>query len=110
MRLLFDENISQRLVALVSEYFPGSLHVEIVAARGATDTRIWDFAKEHNITIVSKDNDFRQRALLLGPPPKVVFLSVRNARTQAIAVLLTINVDRLHQFFADPIEGLLVLS
>jgi predicted nuclease of predicted toxin-antitoxin system len=45
VKLLFDENISQRLVALLETEFPESLHIESVVDRGTTDSGIWEVAK-----------------------------------------------------------------
>ncbi|MGQ0595384.1 MAG: DUF5615 family PIN-like protein [Gammaproteobacteria bacterium] len=42
--------------------------------------------------MVSKDNDFRQMSFVKGPPPKVIWLSVGNAGTDAIARLLETSV------------------
>jgi len=44
--------------------------------RGATDAALWEYAKDHGFAIVSKDNDFRQRAFVYGAPPKVIWLSI----------------------------------
>jgi predicted nuclease of predicted toxin-antitoxin system len=110
VKLLFDENISQRLVALLENEFPESRHIEDVVDRGSTDTGIWEVAKARKLMVVSKDNDFRQRALLLGPPPKVIWLDLGNARTAAVANLLRSNVERIRTFSAEDDEGLLVLS
>lgn len=110
MKLLFDENISQRLVALLENEFPESRHIEDVVDRGSTDTGIWEVAKTLELMIVSKDNDFRQRALLLGPPPKVIWLDLGNARTAAVANLLRSNVERIRAFYAEQAQGLLVLE
>jgi len=43
-RLLFDENLSPRLPALLVDEFPGSRHVRDVGLRGTTDQDIWKFA------------------------------------------------------------------
>lgn len=110
MKLLLDENISQRLVALLLPTFPDCTHIELVLERGGSDTGIWQYAKANGLMIVSKDNDFRQRAFVLGPPPKVIWLDVGNARTSAVATLLLANLERIERFWADPVEGLLVLS
>ena len=88
MKLLFDENLSRRLVDLLAAEFPGSSHPDLIGIPGATDTGLWNYALQHGFTIVSKDNDFRQRAFLYGPPPKVIWLSVGNAGTSVIAELL----------------------
>ena len=62
-----------------------------------------------DLMILSKDNDFRQRAFVFGPPPKVIWLDVGNARTSEIAVLLLANLDQIRRFHDNPVEGLLVL-
>lgn len=109
MKLLFDENLSPRLVRLLAETFPGSSHVDLEGQRGAADQALWALAAAAGYTIVSKDNDFRQRAFLHGAPPKVVWLSIGNAGTEAIALILRENRDVIARFLADPEQSLLVL-
>ena len=110
MRLLFDENLSTRLVALVQAEYPGSAHIEHVLGRGRGDDEVWERARVNGFAIASKDNDFRQRAFLSGPPPKVVWLSVGNAGTGEIAALLRSRADALSRFEANPEEALLVIE
>ena len=110
MKLLFDENLSPKLVTLLANQFSSSSHIELLEMRGAADRDIWHYAKDQDFIIVSKDNDFRQQAFLLGPPPKVVWLAVGNAGTQTIAMLLRKNVQRIEAFVARPDEGLLILE
>jgi predicted nuclease of predicted toxin-antitoxin system len=88
VKLLFDENLSPRLVQRLEPAYPGSAHVDLVGLHGKTDAEIWEFAGRETYTIVSKDNDFRQLSVLYGTPPKVVWLSVGNVGTAAIADLL----------------------
>ncbi len=76
--------------------------------RGETDLAIWEFAKREGFTIVSKDNDFRQRSFLLGAPPKVIWLSVGNLGTSTIAAILEQNASRIAAFLEQD-EGLLIL-
>ena len=109
MKLLFDENLSRRLVNLLATEFPGSSHPDLVEMRGSTDAGVWAYARQHGFTLVSKDNDFRQRAFLYGPPPKVIWLSVGNAGTQIIANLLRSRTSQIQEFAGDPDEGLLEL-
>lgn len=109
MKLLFDENLSPKLVSLLTLDFPESSQIELLGLRGATDYKVWEYAKEAGFTLVSKDNDFRQRAFLLGPLPKVVWLSVGNMGTQGIASLLRENTALLETFSQSPDEGLFVL-
>ncbi len=60
--------------------------------------------------IVSKDNDFRQRAFVFGPPPKVIWLSIGNSGTPVVVDLLKRNSDRISLFEDDLDESLLVLE
>ena len=78
--------------------------------RGISDNAVWDYAFEHNFIIVSKDNDFRQKAFLYGSPPKVIWLSVGNAGTNIIADLLRSNVSQIKYFTKESEESLLVLE
>nr|VFJ46006.1 MAG: Predicted nuclease, contains PIN domain, potential toxin-antitoxin system component [Candidatus Kentron sp. FM]VFJ52121.1 MAG: Predicted nuclease, contains PIN domain, potential toxin-antitoxin system component [Candidatus Kentron sp. FM]VFK09124.1 MAG: Predicted nuclease, contains PIN domain, potential toxin-antitoxin system component [Candidatus Kentron sp. FM] len=44
------------------------------------DSRIWSYAKEHNVTIVTKDTDFSEIALLSEPPPRVIHIRLGNMK------------------------------
>lgn len=62
MKLLFNENVSPRLVHKLVGEFPWSTHVSSAALRGAEERQIWDFAQNEGYAIVSKDTDFRERS------------------------------------------------
>lgn len=59
---------------------------------------------------MSKDNDFRQRVFLEGPPPKVIWLAIGNAGTAAIAAMLRSRVAHIEGFGRSAQEGLLVIE
>ena len=55
----------------------------------ASDRAVWEFAKEHNFVIVSKDSDFYELSLLHGTPPKVIWLQLGNtSKSKVVQVLL----------------------
>jgi predicted nuclease of predicted toxin-antitoxin system len=110
MKLLFDQNLSSGLVRRLSDLYPESRHVKALEMTKADDAVIWSQAREHGYTIVSKDSDFQQRSLLLGAPPKVVWLRVGNCPTSRIEKLLRGHSVELHTFEADPLQSLLILS
>jgi predicted nuclease of predicted toxin-antitoxin system len=60
--------------------------------------------------IVTKDSDFLELSLLYGAPPKVIWLRVGNAGTDAIAELLERNSARIESFAANDGEALLELA
>jgi predicted nuclease of predicted toxin-antitoxin system len=109
VKLLFDENLSPRLCRLLADIYPDSAHVRDIGLRGAEDERICDYARDRGFTLVSKDNDFRQRSFLRGTPPKVVWLSVGNAGTPRIADLLRREHGRLLEFESEAETALLAL-
>ena len=110
MKLLFDQNLSHRLVATLAQQFPESAHVRDIGLQRADDTTIWEFANANGYTIVSKDNDFHQRSFLYGHPPKVVWVRLGNCPTEQVAQTLRQNADHLSAFDADPQAAFLVLS
>lgn len=109
MKLLFDENVSPRLPELLRAEYPDSAHVRDVGLAGHSDLQIWDHAHDYGFTIVSKDDDFRQRSFLEGAPPKVVWLQVGNSGTQAIAELLRRNANQMRAFEVDSESTLLIV-
>ncbi len=110
MKLLFDENLSPRLVPLLAVEFPGSQHVRNVGLAAAADSAVWSYAAAQGLVIVSKDSDFQHRALLLGHPPKVVWVRLGNCSTAAVAALLRTRQGDLLAFEADPLAALLAVS
>jgi predicted nuclease of predicted toxin-antitoxin system len=110
VKLLFDENVSPRLTSRLASEYPGSAHVRDVGLRGVEDRQVWDYARAHGFVIASKDTDFRERSYVEGAPPKVIWLDVGNAGTDAIAQLLQEQVERARRFGALEEASLLILS
>lgn len=84
MRLIFDQNLSFKLVALLADDFPGSTHVREVNLAEAGGLDVWEYARDNDLVIVSKDEVFHQLSFLHGPPPKVVWLRLGNCTTADI--------------------------
>lgn len=110
MKLLFDQNLSRRLVGLLDREFPGSRHVVDHGLETATDREIWDHAAAHGYVIVSKDSDFRQLAFLHGPPPKAIWVRVGNVSTRVVLELLRRHRELIEEFEGDAEGALLELS
>jgi predicted nuclease of predicted toxin-antitoxin system len=58
MKLLFDQNLSYRLVPALESMYPGSVHIREVGLAMADDETVWNYARQHEFAIVSKDMDF----------------------------------------------------
>lgn len=101
MRLLFDEQLSEALVAKLAGAFPDALHVRLLERGGASDADVWDLARDCGCTLVTKDADFHRLSLLRGAPPKVVWLRVGNASTADVARLIEKHADDIRAFEAQ---------
>ena len=62
MKLLFDQNLSHKLVVQLAAEFPGSAHVRDCGLSRAPDPELWSYAAAQGFVIVSKDVDFQQRS------------------------------------------------
>ena len=110
MKLLFDQNLSPRLVERFAGLFPDSTHVRELGLAAVDDIVVWEFARLNGFTIVSKDADFRQLSFVRGPPPKVVSIVTGNVSTNAIEAVLRRHAADLAAFEADVVAALIVLA
>ena len=92
------------------DLFPDSKHIKAVGLREAEDFVVWEWAKKHGVTIVSKDIDFHQRAIVFGHPPKIIWLRVGSCETSLITNLLRSRYQLIRQFIESETESLLVLE
>jgi predicted nuclease of predicted toxin-antitoxin system len=110
VKLLFDQNLSHRLVAALDDLYPGSVHVRQVGLEQASDLEVWEYARDHELVIVSKDSDFHQLSFLYGPPPKAVWLRLGNCTTAEIEQALRQRHAEVDSFAQAPEEAFLVIE
>jgi predicted nuclease of predicted toxin-antitoxin system len=92
VKLLLDENLSDRIIGRIIDRCPASEHVKTLAFTNTDDAVvIWEYAKDNNFILVSKDADFHQRSLLYGQPPKFIVLRIGNSPTTKIVQALRDN-------------------
>lgn len=109
MKLLFDENLSPRLVGRLVDLYPESAHVDRLGLGGSSDDEVWQYAQQHGFMLVSKDSDFHERSVLRGHPPKVIWIRRGNCSTHQIEQLLRSNLDDIQRFSTDPGLSFLLL-
>jgi len=107
MKLLFDQNISYKLIHLLSGFFPNSNHVKLLNLEKADDKVIWQYAKENNFVIVTQDSDFYERSLIFGFPPKVIWLKCGNNSTKNIINVIQKNNVEILKFIENVEVGCL---
>jgi len=109
LRLLFDANLSPKLVGRLAELFPDSVHVfDTGLARFTSDYVIWEYARRNGFVIVTADSDFLDLAEERGAPPKVVRLENCNYRTTQVEDLLRRNAVRIAELERSPRPVLII--
>ena len=109
MSLLFDQNLSWRLVGRLAAEYPGSEQVVQAGMSGADDRAVWAYALAKGLALVSKDSDFSDLSARLGAPPKVIWLHIGNGPTRDVEDLLRQRQADILTFLADPSAAILEL-
>lgn len=102
VKLLFDQNLSRKLVDRLADIFPNSSHVHFYNLTAADDSDIWEFAKANGFCIVTQDADFAERSHLYGSPPKVIWLRCGNAPTNRVEAIFRSALETIQEFVIDP--------
>lgn len=101
MKLLFDQNLSHKLVLRISDIFPGSSHVSLHELSKSDDYEVREFAIQNDFTIVTQDSDFFDIAIVKGIPPKFIWLKSGNSSTKTVEKLLLGNELAVLRFKKD---------
>ena len=101
MKLLFDQNVSFRILKLIADIFPDASQVRELGLENATDLEIFDFAKRNDFTIVTFDADFCDLSILRGFPPKIIWLRTGNTTTKNLELLIRSKHGLIQQFIEE---------
>jgi len=102
MKLLFDQNISFRLLKQIADDYPEAIQVKEVGLENSSDSEIWEFARKNNFNIVTFDSDFYDLSVIKGIPPKIIWLRIGNTSTVNIAKVLIDNLELIREFIQSP--------
>jgi predicted nuclease of predicted toxin-antitoxin system len=109
VKLLFDQNLSPKLVKHLSDLYPNSDHLDLLGLGTADDTLVWGHAKENDFVVVTKDADFADLSVLRGFPPKVLWLRRGNCSTKDIEEILRDHNVEIEDLATDSTSGILTL-
>ena len=110
MKLLFDQNLSPKLVKRLADLFPDSSHVQTVGLDCASDDQVWEHAKLNGFAIVTKDEDYNSLGVMQGIPPKVIWLQSGNCTTAEVEAVFRARFAAIEAFEKDTSVGTLVLA
>lgn len=101
MKLLFDQNISFRIISKISHLFPEAKQVRQLGIENDLDIDIWQFAKDNDYSIVTYDSDFYDLSNLKGHPPKIIWLRIGNTTTNFLAQIINSKTATIKSFIQD---------
>jgi predicted nuclease of predicted toxin-antitoxin system len=110
MKLLFDHNLSPRLVNRLSDLYPHSDHLFNLGLDKAEDSVVWQYAHDNEFIIVTKDSDFSEFSLVRGFPPKIIWIRIGNCTTNDIESLIRYHTKEIEKFNNESSLGILILS
>lgn len=79
---------------------PEFIHVKDLNDAWSDDT-IWNYARDHNLIIITKDVDFSHKVLFQGTPPKVIHCKFGNLRVKALHHLISGIWPEIETLIAD---------
>jgi predicted nuclease of predicted toxin-antitoxin system len=102
LKLLLDANISWRSMAMLKQHFDDCFHVDSIGLKiPAKDIEIWEYAKRHDLIIVSNDDDFLDLSEIKGFPPKVILLKTGNQSrkiTEDLLIKIKLQITEFQMF------------
>jgi predicted nuclease of predicted toxin-antitoxin system len=110
MKLLFDQNLSPKLVIRLADLFPGSSHVQSLGLDCASDDEIWEHARKNEFAIVTNDEDYNNLSIVRGTPSRVIWLQLGNCSTARVEAMFRARFCKIEAFENDPTLGTLVLT
>jgi predicted nuclease of predicted toxin-antitoxin system len=110
MKLLFDQNLSQRLCQKLLDLYPGSKHVAQVDLATAPDEAIWTHARQHSFVLVTTQTDFDALSVLHTHPPKIIRLAALNQTAAHQETLLRQNHPQILTHLKDPATAFLEIT
>ena len=101
MKLLFDQNISFRLIKRIIDLFPDAKQVRELGLENSTDSEIFDFAKRNDFAIVTFDSDFCDLNIIRGFPPKIIWIRTGNTTTKNLENLFRSKNELIKLFLNE---------
>lgn len=109
MRLLFDQNVSYRVVKQLKPNFSDIIGVREVGLLNSDDVHTWEYARQHDYTVVTFDKDIPNIGSVRGFPPKIIWLHTGNLSNQAVVDLFLNRSDEFANFIANVRKGCLLV-
>ena len=96
MKFWIDAQLSSALAPWLNDTFGvQAFSLEWLGLQKANDRRIFSAAREANVVVITKDQDFVQLLNQLGPPPQVVWITCGNTSNAQMREILQQNFQNI---------------
>jgi len=96
-------------VQRLADLYPDSNHVYNLGIERARDHELREYARHEGFVIVTKDSDFSDLCILLGFPPKIIWIRGGNCNTSDIEAILSNHKRDIEALGCDDVMGILTL-
>jgi len=96
MKIWIDAQLSPFLALYINNNFKDITAQSLLSLglRDATDHEIFQKAREENVILMSKDQDFVKLLEFNGPPPKLIWITCGNTSNAAMCKILDKTLDQ----------------
>lgn len=101
MKILFDQNISFRIINKINHLYPEAKQVRELGLENSTDIEIWNFANLNGFTIITFDSDFFDISNIKGYPPKIIWFKTGNCTTNNVKDILIDKFEIIKEFLTN---------
>lgn len=101
MRYLVDAQLPPALARWPSRRGHSSEHVAERNLARAKDRAVWDYAVATNAVIITKDEDFAIRRVMVSQGPTIVWIRVRNTRKQELLIWFDAQLPQILQALSE---------
>ncbi len=110
IKLLFDQNLSYKLVSRLENIYPDSTHIAAIGLDKSSDIDVWKFARENKYIIVTKDSDFNEICTLHDFPPHIIWLRLGNSRISVAEEVLIRYKDKICTIVGENQTGIIEID
>lgn len=102
MRWLVDAELPRRLAERLASFGQDAVHTrELPAGNRTPDDEITRIANEQTRVVVTKDSDFVDSHLVIGMPPKLLWVTTGNITNDALLLLFFNHLPDIEAAFAS---------
>ena len=99
MRFLCDVHISYKIVSHLKSLGFEVIHINEILDKWYTkDHKICDYADRNDLTVVTKDSDFRDSFFIKNTPKKLIKINLGNISNDKLIKIFSENIEKIQQF------------